>query len=411
MKTKSLWIRCLFFVLGINLIIGLTVAGSTAEAADKKNIKIGFSLSISGIFATATPSQMKAYQLWAEQVNEKGGIYVKDIDQRLPVELVYYDDKSKPEEAIRIYERLITKDKVDLLFAPWGTNHHVAIVPTVERYRVPMVGNTAVSTKLKQLKARYFWFISALPEPIMANLVDLLSAHKDQIKKVGVLYVHGVFETDLHNFLIPFLKEKGFEIVIDKDYPLDVKDLSSVLLELKGKNPDALIALTEAEDVILMFNQAMEVGLDPKLLYFLLGPGWAVWPEMFSQTTDGVTFFTGNAWTKKGPGPGSLEFYDSYVKRWGENPDYLDTVFPWVSCQVMEQAIEKAGTLNWEKLRDTIATEKFTTLWGPLEFEGSFNIHGTPGVLQWQKGEVELVWPQELATSKLMIPKPPFPKK
>jgi branched-chain amino acid transport system substrate-binding protein len=410
MKRKSLWPKYLFIVLGVFLISGLRLAGSVSHAAEK-NIRLGFSLSISGIFAAATPSQMKAYQLWAEQINERGGIYLKGIGKRLPVELVYYDDKSKPEEAIRIYERLITQDKVDLLFAPWGTNHHVAIVPTVERYRVPLVGNTAVSTKLKQLKARYFWFLSALPEEIMRNLIDLLIVQKDKIKKVGVLYVHGVFETDLHNFLIPFLEKGGFEIVMDKDYPLDVKDLSSVLLELKGKKPDALIALTEAEDVILMFSQMMEIGLDPTFLYFLLGPGWAAWPQMFSNATDGVTFFTGNAWTREGPGPGSAEFYDSYVKRWGENPDYLDTVFPWVSCQVVEQALEKAGTLDWEKLRKVIATEKFITLWGSVEFKGSFNVHGTPGVLQWQKGEVELVWPSNLATSELVIPKPPFPKK
>jgi branched-chain amino acid transport system substrate-binding protein len=410
MRKNRALLNCILLV-SLSIFLAITGADTASLAQDKEHIKIGFSLSISGIFATATPSQMKAYELWAEQVNDKGGLYVKSLGKQLPVKLVYYDDKSKPEEAIRIYERLINQDKVDLLFAPWGTNHHMAVVPIAERYDVPIVGNTAVSTKLKELKTDYFWFISAMPEEIMRDLVDMLVANKSMIQKVGVLFVHGVFEADLHNFLIPFLKDEGFEIVMDKDYPLDVKDLSSVLLELKDKAPDAIIGLTEAEDVILMFQQMQEIELDPKLLYFLLGPGWAVWPEMFSKSTDGVTFFTGNAWTREGPGPGSEEFYDSYVERWNENPDYLDTVFPWVSCQIVEQAIEKAGTLDWQKLRNTIAEEEFTTLWGPVAFEGAFNIHGTPGVLQWQNGKVELVWPKKLATAELIIPKPPFPAK
>ena len=58
------------------------------------------------------------------------------------VEFVIYDDQSKPEQAVRIYEKLITDDKVDLLLAPWGTPFHIAIAPVLEKYKFPVVGNT-----------------------------------------------------------------------------------------------------------------------------------------------------------------------------------------------------------------------------------------------------------------------------
>ena len=89
-----------------------------AHAADP--VRIGFSIAKTGIFAQAAPSQLNAYELWKEQVNASRRPRRRRRPKR-PIEFVVYDDQSNPTEAVRIYEKLITDDKVDLLLAPWGT--------------------------------------------------------------------------------------------------------------------------------------------------------------------------------------------------------------------------------------------------------------------------------------------------
>ena len=86
-----------------------------------------------------------------------------------------YDDQSKPDQAVRIYEKLITSDKVDLLIAPWGTPFHIAIAPVLEKHKFPVVGATAASVRLRELKPGYIWFTtSAIPDKLAAELTALL---------------------------------------------------------------------------------------------------------------------------------------------------------------------------------------------------------------------------------------------
>jgi branched-chain amino acid transport system substrate-binding protein len=117
------------------LAASLVVAGSfglmqSSQAAE--TVKIGFSIPMTGLFAPAGPSQLNSYLLWQELVNAKGGLDIGGKERR-KIEFVQYDDKSDPAQAVKIYEKLITDDKVDLVMAPWGTQHHFAIAPVVER--------------------------------------------------------------------------------------------------------------------------------------------------------------------------------------------------------------------------------------------------------------------------------------
>ena len=114
-----------------------------AMAADAP-LRIGYSMCLTGLFAQAAPSQVNAYELWKDQVNAAGGLDIGG-GQRRPVEFVSYDDQSNPANAVRIYEKLITQDKVDLLAAPWSTPIHLAIAPVLAKHKFPMGGTTAAS--------------------------------------------------------------------------------------------------------------------------------------------------------------------------------------------------------------------------------------------------------------------------
>ena len=88
-------------------------------AQPKDKIRIGTAISLSGPYATgAALTQIPNYKMWVEEVNAKGGIYVKKYKKRLPVELIMYDDKSEFGTAVKLVEQLILKDKVSLCCCP-----------------------------------------------------------------------------------------------------------------------------------------------------------------------------------------------------------------------------------------------------------------------------------------------------
>ena len=87
-------------------------------------------------------TQIPNYKMWVEEVNAKGGIYVKEYGKKLPVELIIYDDKSDVGTMVKLVEKLILQDKVDLLLPPWGTAMHFAIAPVATKYGYPVIGPT-----------------------------------------------------------------------------------------------------------------------------------------------------------------------------------------------------------------------------------------------------------------------------
>lgn len=398
--------RVQILIVSFIFIVGLFCL-PLPQASAKDSMTVGFSMSLTGKYAPGAAGQMQSYQLWEETVNKQGGIYVKKYGKKLPVKLVYYDDKSGTGTAVRVYEKLITADKVDVVLSPYGTAIHFAVAPMAERYKVPIVGSTAASVKFRDIKTRYFWFItSCLADRQMQALVDLLK-HLE-VKSVAIIYAQELFPRENLQFLDPYVKEAGFNVLLRKDYPMGAKDLTTLLSQVKGKNPEAVIALCYPAGAFTITTQAQEVGLNPKFFFELVGPAVVVFGPKFGAATEGIA--TMGHWSPKGKWPGAKDFYDRYVAKFNKKPDYLNSVLAYTSCQILQQAIEKVGSFDWNKLRDYIANSEFQTINGPIKFTGTENMRTPSMILQWQKGELEIVWPEATATAKPLYPKPVWPK-
>ena len=190
-----------------------------------------------------------------------------------------------------------------------------------------------------------------------------------------------------------------------------VKDLTTVLADVKAKNPDALLALTYPADAFLLTGQIQGAQLNPKFLFMLIGPTIAAYGGAFGGATEGICAM--GDWSPKLPWSGSKEFNERYNNKFNTRPDNLDSVEAFSACQVIEQAIGIAGSLDKEKIRDAIANNEFMTIRGPVKFKGTENTVSPAGILQYQKGNLELIWPEKIQTAKPLYPKPawPAPKK
>jgi len=383
-------------ILKTVVALGIFGMAHTVQAADP--VKIGFSISKTGIFASAGPSQLNAYLVWQDLVNAKGGLDIGGKERR-KIKFIQYDDKSNPAQAAKIYEKLITSDKVDLVVAPWGTPHHFAIAPVVERHKFPLVGNTAASVALRKVKPGYLWFTTPMmPDNIAKEMTAMLKSRS--VKSVAILYNLLPFASENIQFLKPELAKAGIKIGFEAKYPPDIKDMTGMLVKVKASNPDAVLVHSYPGDSILYMNQAREVGINAKTQYVMVGPAIGFFRGMFKSNLDGI--ITMGSWTTGMKGTtGSKEFYSAYKKKFkGHEPDYLDSVEVYVSAQILEQAIAKVG-LDREKIRNAINTMTFKTIYGDVKFNGIQNGSTPTGFTQIQKGKIEVIWPRSRATAPI----------
>ena len=159
------------------------------------------------------------------------------------------------------------------------------------------------------------------------------------------------------------------------------------------------------DDTFLISAQTKEVGLNPKLFYLGVGVAFPVYRDKFGvEMVEGI--MGAGAWNPKVPYPGAKDYFDRHVKRWDKEPDRWASAFAWSSLQILEQAIERVGSLDREKIRDAIASGTFPTVVGPVSFEGGFNIQAPGEIGQWQNGEFEVVADKAKRTAKPIFPKP-----
>lgn len=371
--------------------------GNLAHAEDP--IRIGYTMSRTGPYAGgAQVSQEPNYVLWAEQVNAAGGLSVKG--QKRKVELIAYDDRSEIETAVRTYQKLMGSDKVDLILPPWGSAMNFAVAPLANRFGYPFVAPTALSRKLIDMKLPYFFSLLQQPDKMMTSLADMLAAN--QVKTAAIVYMDDLFGLENVAALREALKAKNIEIVEDKSYPLGVKDLSPVLKSIKDKNPDAFIGITYPPDTLLVSSQSREIEFNPKFFYVSVGTAFPLYKQRIGDNTEGVMGM--GSWNAK-VSPGAKAYFDAHVASAGKEPDRWASGHAWAGLEIIEQTVDAVG-LDRKAMRDYIAKNEFDTILGKIRFEDGENasIPGTVG--QWQGGEFEVVWPQDRATAKPIIPKP-----
>ena len=260
-------------VLLVLTITAVFLAGGAGlvSAADKDKIVIGQAISLSGPLAGGVAiSGGKIYELWVEEVNKEGGIYVKEYGKKLPVELKRYDDTSDIGTMCNLLEKLIVQDKVDFIFPPWGTAWLFAAAPIANKYKYILIGGPGGALKLKELNLPYFFQVLNFSETQAPALAKIF-------KEVGLKSAAVIYRADLHgieygNSMVPYLKKEGIEVKLNKSYPPGIKDLSPLLKEAKSLGVDAFVAACYPDGGMLMTSQSIELGINFKAFFMTVLP-------------------------------------------------------------------------------------------------------------------------------------------
>ncbi len=366
----------------------------TPTPAPVQPIRIGASLALTGKYERTGAEVEHGYQLCAEKINAEGGILGR------PIEFVIYDDQSDPETGAKLYEKLITEDKVDLIIGPYSSPVTIPASAVTERLGYPMIASGASSSKIWARGFKYVFGLYTMAPYYLRGAVEI--AKKEGLSKIAILTEDGAFALDAVRGAREYAEELGMEIVHYEEYGRDVTDLSAAISKAKAAGAEVLLGGTYGPDAELIIRQSKELGFEPRMFAFTVGPALPDFGVNLGE--DAELVFGASQWEPSIKAPGVDEFVKTYEERYGYKPGY-HAAGGFGACQLLKMAVEKAGELDQDKIRDVLATLETTTVFGAYKVDETGAQIAKPSYLiQWQGGKRVIVWPEEVAEAKYRLP-------
>src|SRR5438132_1630728 len=381
------------------LAVALALAvGGVVPATAQGPIRIGASLSLTGTYAKLGKNQHEGYQLCEKDLNAKGGL----LGRR--VQFVVYDDQSMPATAVRLYEKLITEDKVDAIMGPYSSPVTEAAVNVTEKYKKVMVAPLAATTSIFKKNRKYIFMVISPAEVYLEGLIDM--AAKRGLKTVVVVNEDTLFSKAAASGAVELAKKKGMRVVFQEAYPKGNTDFSALLTKIKATNADVIAAATYFDDAVAMTRQMRELNVNPKMYGVTVGGDL---PEFYDTLKQNAEYIYGaTQWEPVLNYPGNKEYFESYKKEFGHEPSYHSTA-GYSGCLVYAQAVKRAGSIDPEKVREQLLKLDMNTGFGDFKVDqDGFQLAHKAVIFQWQKEKKVVVWPDDLALGKILFPTPPW---
>jgi len=394
--------------LGLRLLAATAAAtlAFTAAASAQDKVKIGYAISKTGPNAGgASITQIPNYEMWVKDVMAKGGLMMGG--KRVPIEVVEYDDRSNSEEAVRAVERLVTQDKVDLLFPPWGTGLNLAVGPVFNKYGYPQLAFTAVIDRAPDLAKRWpnsFWLLGTSKQYVDA-LSGLLKKLRDEGKigpNIAMISIADGFGIDLSQAARKGFGDAGFRLAYDKSYPIGTQDLSPLIGEAARSGADTFVAFSYPPDTLALTEQAKVASYAPKVMFLGVGVGFPLYPQRFGANVAGIMSLGG--WSKDNAS--TLAYAKKHEEMFKRGPDRWGSQVGYSSLQMLEQAIERVGRIDRAAIVKELQTGTFDTVLGKVKLVDNMMKDNFWLIGQWQDGFFAGVAPQRAGASPVVVPKP-----
>jgi branched-chain amino acid transport system substrate-binding protein len=381
------------------LAVAIALAvGGVVPATAQGPIRIGASLSLTGTYAKLGKNQHEGYQLCEKELNAKGGLLGRKV------QFVVYDDQSMPATAVRLYEKLITEDKVDAIMGPYSSPVTEAAVNVTEKYKKVMVAPLAATTSIFKKGRKYVFMVISPAEVYLEGLIDM--AAKRGLKTIAVVNEDTLFSKAAASGAVELAKKKGLQVVYAEAYPKGSTDFSALLTKLKAANADVLAAATYFDDAVALTRQMKELNVNPKMYGVTVGGDL---PEFYDTLKQNAEYVYGaTQWEPTLPYPGNQEWYETYKKEFGHEPSYHSAA-GYAGCIIYAEAAKRANNLDADRVREQLLKLEMRTIFGDYKVEADgFQVAHKMVTFQWQKEKKATVWPDDLAKAKPLFPTPPW---
>jgi branched-chain amino acid transport system substrate-binding protein len=375
------------------LTIALVLSfGHFAQAA-KKEIKLGCAISFTGKNSRSGKLYRDSYDMAVEQINKKGGVKVGSDTYQLKI--VYYDDESDPTKSSKFVEKLVAEDKVDFLLGPYSSGITIPDSLVAQRYKVPMIEGGGASGKIFSRGNKYIFGTLPPAGQYFKSTLEMLKTFKPAPKTIAILYADDKFDVSVAEGTSELANEMGFNVVLHEKYAEAATDFNSILTKIKATGVEVVLVAGHTEESLNFTQQAKELNVSPKLISMTVGPSEADFRKSLGK--DAEYIYGVASWSTQMNFIGYLfndtkEFVKLFKEKFNYDPDYHNASGI-ADVAIFKDAIERAGTLDKEKVRAAIAATNLSTIYGRVQFSDNGQIKGTSVVLQILGGEIYQVYP------------------
>jgi branched-chain amino acid transport system substrate-binding protein len=386
----------------VGIVVGLMLSLS---GAGQNTIKIGVITSLTGSQAAFGEAHKNGYAIALDEINAKGGVLGKKV------ELDFYDDQSKPDQAVQGVSKLLDQDHVAMLLGAYSSENTKAIINPVTMHQVPLMIPTATADNVMDSKSPWVFRICAGANDYAKAMIEFLK-NNGAPKTIAIVYEKTNFGQANMQAMKEAAQAAGMNVVAVEEYEAKAPDYKAVLRRVKDKNPDVIYFCSYLLDATTLMRQSQEVDLNPK--YFTsAGTGFAAaeFPTPKGAGKNAEYTFSVSQWLPEAPWPGSKEFDAEYFKRNNSHPQY-HAMQAYEALLAVAQAMNNAKSLEPAKVRDAIKNlDLKTSAFGPVKFDANGQNRHVVLITQIQGGKYVVVYPPNVATSKPVIPAPVWAKR
>jgi branched-chain amino acid transport system substrate-binding protein len=388
-----------------------------APARAQTEIKFGATLPLTGAESRIGGFYKEGYELAFEEWNKKGGLDVGG--KKMKLNLTLLDDTSTQATAASLADRLINSEKVNFLLGTYATNLVEAQSVVAEQNEIPYVNGGGAATAI--YKRGYKWVFGLLsPVEILAtSMMEWIDAEQKagKLKKptsIALVWENTSHGKDFRKGISEFAQKSngGYKVVVDESFELGGKDFSALLDKVKAANADLFLADAHLPDYITMQRQYVTAGMCNKVIsYGARGPEKQALDALGKEHVQYIV--SAVWWSSQLADKNKLaaEFVEKFKAKYGgRNPEWYQAL-GYETARALFTSIEKAGSLDRDKVRQSLAQLKMPSILpgGELDFPAKFGqqVHA-PFVVQQNMpdGKSPIIAPPESAVAKGIAPNP-----
>lgn len=344
-----------------SLCIAALLTAAAVPPASAQTIKVGVFGPLTGDAAAMGSSEKEAVDLAVKEKNDAGGIRGKKV------EVVYGDDAGKPEEAVNVAKRLISRDEVLITIGSISSPASLAASQVSRQSETPQIVVAGTAQRITTQGNKWV-FRSPVPDTkLVADLAGFINEKFPKLKKFAFLYVNDDFGRGGFEAFKAAGQKYGFEIVADERYTRGDIDFTAQLGRIKASPAQAMIEWSRYTEGALIAKQYVQTGLN-LVRFGSDGVATPKYIELGGPAVDGVYFTTHFSVATGADIPAARTFMDKYQKAFGRVPDaYAAEAYDAITLALL--AIEKAGKEDRAAIRDALAGLSFESVRGPFKFD------------------------------------------
>lgn len=390
------------FLLVSFIAVIATGCGGSGGSAD--TVKVGVILPLTGSEAMFGEMEKNSFEIAYEELKAAGKTTVGGKE----IQLMYEDDQGKQDVAKSATEKLVNKDQVAMLSGGYSSACTNVIAQSSQSLNTPFLIVTGSSDDITKQGWSYVFRGTAAPASKYTIAFWDMLEKVVKPQKVAIIFENTDFGTSSSKGFRTECQKRGINVVFDQAYEHGAIDFKPMLANLRSTNPDMIFATSYVMDASMIIKQMKELDFNTKL-FVGNGAGYTM-PEFYENAGAASDYVASTSlWVPTVPWPGADEYYSKYKQKYGKEPDYHGAQ-AYATMYVIADALGRATELTNTGIQKALKETEIDTVMGPIKFEDweGFTNQDKPDtyVVQWSKGKLEVVWPEDVKSTSYVYPVP-----